>query len=199
MPNAALSDTVGPVPNLRERTRQAVRKEIAAAATALVIDRGYDATTIEDIAAGAGMSKRSVFRYFTTKEEIFAGKFDEGAARMLDILRERPPDEPVWTSLRQLFAVVDEPESTKAIQRVIIETPALLAFYLQKLQGLQNAVVDVLKERRSYAATDPTPRALAAAAFGCLVSAQYTWLDDPSDTPLIDYIDQAMAALTPRP
>lgn len=193
-------------PGLRERTRRAVQKEIGDAALKLFVSQGYDATTIDDIASAVGMSQRSVFRYFGTKEEIVVGKFDLGANDMLDVLRARPLDEPVWTSLHRLLDIVDMPdkhESTKPIQRVIFETPALLAMYLQKLQNIQNAVVAVLLDRAEsagtpYAANDPSPRALTAAAFGCLVAAQHAWLASRTRDSLADYVDRAMATLTPR-
>ncbi|WFE25219.1 TetR/AcrR family transcriptional regulator [Solwaraspora sp. WMMD791] len=192
--------------SLRERTRRAVQRDIAEAALQLFVSHGYDATTIDDIAAAVGMSQRSVFRYFATKEDIVVGKFDLGADGMLDNLRTRPGDEPVWTSLRRLFDIVESPaqqQVTKPVQRVILETPALLAVYLGKLQSMQNAVVAVLRERAEaagtpYAADDPTPRALTAAAFGCLIAAQHAWLVSTTADPLAAYIDRAMATLSPR-
>jgi AcrR family transcriptional regulator len=190
---------------LRERTRRAVQKEIGEAALALFVSRGYEATTIDDIAAAVGMSQRSVFRYFATKEDIVVGKFDLGTEQMLDLLRDRPGDEPVWTSLRRLFDIMDEPnqELTKPINQVVLETPALLAVYLQRLHTLQGGVVAVLRERAEtagtpYSADDLTPRALAAAAFGCLVAAQQAWLTAETGTSLALYLDRAMATLTPR-
>ncbi|OZM84023.1 TetR/AcrR family transcriptional regulator [Pseudonocardia sp. MH-G8] len=191
-----------PQSRLRERTRRAVQKEIADAALALFVSRGYDATTIDDIAAAAGMSQRSVFRYFATKEDIVVGKLDLRTDAMLDILRARPGDEPVWTSLRRLFDIVgtpDQQEITKPIQRVVFETPALLAVYLQQLHSIQDAVVAVLLDRADaagspYAPDDPAPRAITAAAFGCLVAAQHAWL--ASTGSLADCIDRAMASIT---
>jgi AcrR family transcriptional regulator len=193
--------------SLRERTRRAVQKEIGEAALALFVERGYDATTMDDVATAVGMSQRSVFRYFATKEEIVVGKIDLGADVMLDTLRARPADEPVWTSLRRLFDLVDdasEQEVNRPIQRVMFETPALLAVYLQRLHYLQNAVVTVLLERAEAAGTpypvgDPAPRALTAAAFGCLVAAQQTWLASDGSEPLTPNIDRAMAIVQPRP
>ncbi len=168
--------------------------------------RGYDATTIDDIAAAVGMSQRSVFRYFASKEDIVVGKLDLGADDMLDILRARPAGEPPWTSLRRLFDIVGTPdrqETLKPIQRVVFETPALLAVYLQKLHGIQDAVADALRDRAKaagtpYAPDDPAPLTLTAAAFGCLVAAQHAWLASATSDSLATYIDRAMATITPR-
>ncbi len=192
--------------SLRERTRRAVRKEIGDVALALFASRGYEATTIDDIAAAVGMSQRSVFRYFATKEEMVLGKLDLGQDTMLGILRARPAGEPVWTSLRRLFDVVGPPErqeALKPIQRVVFETPAVLAVYLQKLQTIQDAVVEALLDRAEaagspYAADDPAPRALTAAAFGCLLAALHAWEASATSDSLTAYIDRAMATIAPR-
>lgn len=93
-------------PGLRERTRRAVTAEIAASAQRLFVERGFEATTIDDIAGAVGMSQRSVFRYFATKEDIVLGKFDLVLEDMLTALRQRPPGEEVWTSLRHVLDVL---------------------------------------------------------------------------------------------
>ena len=190
---------------LRERTREAVRTQITEVANALFVQRGYEQTTIDDIAAGVGMSQRSVFRYFPTKEDIVVGKFDLVADDMLAVLRERPADEPVWESLRRCFDLlvpyVDAPgqaEVAEPMQRIVFETPNLLARYLEKLQRMQDAVVIALRERATYADDDPAPRALAAAAFGCLVAAQYAWLAGGGKGSFAEAIDRAMATVGPR-
>ncbi|GAB3448873.1 TetR family transcriptional regulator [Streptomonospora sediminis] len=197
-------------PGLRERTRRAVQHEIVGAAEALFIERGFEATTVNDIAAAVGMSQRSVFRYFATKEEIVLAKFDAVVDDMLTALRARPADEPVWTSLHRvlgvLVSIAETPgreEMVEPIHRVVFETPALLAGYLQKLQHMQDAVVAELLERAEtagtpYAADDPTPRALTAAAFGCLVAAQHSWLASGAKGSFAAAIDRAMATVGPR-
>ncbi|HEY0247837.1 MAG TPA: TetR/AcrR family transcriptional regulator [Gryllotalpicola sp.] len=197
-------------PGLRDRTRRAVQKEITDAANTLFVERGYEATTIDDIAAAVGMSQRSVFRYFATKEEIVVGKFDFVAEQMLDVLRGRPVDEPVWDSLRRVFDLlvpyVDAPghhEVAEPMQRIVFDTPALFASYLQKLQLMQDGVVTALTERAEtagapYASDDPAPRVITAAAFGCLVAAQYAWLAAGAKGSFAAAIDRAMSTVGPR-
>lgn len=195
---------------LRERTRQAVRREITEAANALFIERGYEATTIDDIAEAVGMSKRSVFRYFPTKEDLVVGKVDYLAEEMLQGLRARPAGEPVWQSLRAIFDLLvphvddlDKDSVAAPIQRVIFNTPNLLGSYLEKQQQMQEVVVAALSERAEAAGTpcppeDPTLRAITAAAFGCLVAAQQAWLESGSSGTFADAVDQAMAAVAPQ-
>ncbi len=194
---------------LRERTRRAVQREITEAAERLFLERGYDTTTIADIAAEAGMSARSVFRYFPTKEDLLVGKFDNIADPLLTSLRGRPRDEPVWTSLRRMFDLLDPStgtpgaqETARRINEVIFSTPAVVARYLQKLQLLQDSAETVLRERAAagdipYADDDPTPRAIVGAAFSCLLAAQHAWLTRSDRDPFGTVLDRAMAALCP--
>ena len=83
-----------PPAGLRERMRRTVLNEIAEVALKLFTERGYETVTIDDIATAAGLSRRSVFRYFSTKEDIVVGKFDFVADDMLAELRARPAGEP---------------------------------------------------------------------------------------------------------
>ncbi|MBA8807680.1 TetR/AcrR family transcriptional regulator [Promicromonospora sukumoe] len=191
-------------------TREAVRAQITEVANALFVEQGYEQTTIDDIAATAGISQRSVFRYFPTKEDLVVGKFDLVAEGMITVLHDRPIDEPVWDSLRRCFDLlvpyVDAPgkrEVAEPMQRIVFDTPHLFARYLEKLQRMQDAVVTALRERaaatgRAYADDDPAPRALTAAAFGCLVAAQHSWLASNGYGSFAAAIDRAMSTVGPR-
>ncbi|WP_375002553.1 TetR/AcrR family transcriptional regulator [Aeromicrobium sp. CTD01-1L150] len=190
--------------SLRQRTRDAVRADITTAAVGLFLERGYDATTIDDIAGAVGMSPRSVFRYFPTKEDIVVGKFAAGAERMLEVLRARPAEEQPWLSLRRMFDVVDtarEPD-IHALQQMIFGVPALLSVYLRTLHVTQARVADILIQRAAaagqpYERDDPSPRALAAAAFGCLLAVQESQLDSEQDAELERLLDRTMNFVIP--
>src|SRR3954451_1699915 len=84
-----------PLP-VRERTRRAVRAELAQLAKDLFVEKGYDETTIDDLAAAAGMSKRTFFRYFASKEELVMGKYEILGEQLAEDLAARPADEPIW-------------------------------------------------------------------------------------------------------
>src|SRR6266513_5699054 len=94
-----------PLP-VRERTRRAVRGELAQLAVDLFVEKCYDETTIDDLAAAAGMSKRTFFRYFASKEELVMGKYEFFGQQLAEDLAARPADEPLWVSLRQIFGRV---------------------------------------------------------------------------------------------
>jgi AcrR family transcriptional regulator len=196
---------------LRERTRRAVQQEITDAAQRLFLEKGYEATTVDDIAEAVGMSRRSFHRYFANKEDVVVGKFDLVADEMLNSLTTRPTDEPVWESLRRLFdLLVDyvdapgKPEIADPMQRIVFTTPGLLASYLEKLHRMQDAAEQALRGRAEragtpYAADDPTPRAIVGAAFGCLIAAQHAWLANGGQTSFAATIDRAMTTVSPAP
>src|SRR5690349_21881808 len=88
---------------LRERTRRAVRAELAEIALRMFADRGYEETTVDDIAVAAGLSKRSFFRYFPSKEDAVFGDVEELADRVAEAVRARPAEEPPWAVLRAVL------------------------------------------------------------------------------------------------
>src|SRR3954453_17186858 len=96
-----------PLP-VRERTRRAVRGELAQLAVSLFVEKGYDETTIDDLAAAAGMSKRTFFRKLASKEPLVMGKCEFFGQQLAEDLAARPADEPIWASLRQVFGRVVE-------------------------------------------------------------------------------------------
>ena len=81
------------------RTRQAVYAEIARTAMELFLERGFEATTIDDIATAAGISRRSFFRYFGTKEDIVLGDLAAQGELIRKELEARPASEDAWTAM----------------------------------------------------------------------------------------------------
>jgi AcrR family transcriptional regulator len=207
-PTSSTSTSTPSQPGSREIARQAVRRQIAEVAKDLFAEHGYEATTIDQIAAAVGMSQRSVFRYFPTKEDIVIGKIDYFADDLVRALRERPADEPAWESLRRIFDLADpsgDPggEQTAAeLQRIVFDTPSLLGRYLEQRQRMQEEAAKALRERaadagKPYAEDDPAPEAIAAAAFGCLVAAQRGWLAGGAKESFAATLDRAMASVGP--
>jgi AcrR family transcriptional regulator len=193
-----------PLP-VRERTRRAVRGELAQLAVDLFVEKGYDETTIDDLAAAAGMSKRTFFRYFASKEELVMGKYEYFGEQLAEDLAARPADEPVWVSLRQVFCrVVEYFESeargatTVAMEKIVRDHPALNASYLERVSRMQELVLDEARTRTGRPdPADPRPAAIVGAAFSCLIAAWTTWLTTNQAQPFGELLDQAMDAIRP--
>ncbi|MEV6600825.1 TetR family transcriptional regulator [Actinoplanes sp. NPDC051346] len=187
---------------LRERTRQAVQADIAATAMRLFLERGFDATTMEQIATEAGISRRSLFRYFATKEDIVVGDLVEWGRRVRQVLESRPPDEGPWEALRAaLESLAHEPSPPQWAARVatmVHETPSLRARRLEKrLQWLDMLVPDI--ERRLGVAPgsvdDPRAAAIVSSALACLDVAIEAWLRGGATNSIEDLYDVAVAAV----
>src|SRR5690606_2775103 len=154
---------------LRERKKRETRLALAGAARELVLARGLDAVTIDDIAVAADVSPRTFFNHFASKEEAIVG-IDPGAlAEMADDLRARPAGEPPRDALR---AVLVSGVDTEAMVRrweqrneLVRRYPALLPRYLEGIVQLEEALAAALADRLGTdLARDPAPRVLAAAA-----------------------------------
>jgi AcrR family transcriptional regulator len=169
----------------------------------LFLEQGFDKTTVEQIAAAAGMSRTSFFRYFANKEDVVLGNLEELGCRVLGALVGRPEHEPAWQALRHAFDVVVEeaaalPEHSLAQARMLHEAPSLKASHLGKqLSWWRDLLVPEIARRigsknKRY---DPRPRAIVAAALACLNAAVEMWTDSNAAVDLPLLLDQAMSAL----
>src|ERR1019366_4179776 len=101
-PPSATAPVAAP-PTLRNRATRAVRAEIAAVAVRLFLEQGFDKTTVDQIAAEAGLSRASFFRYFGSKEDVLLGHLEELGHKVADALAARPAHEPAWQAPRRSF------------------------------------------------------------------------------------------------
>lgn len=119
---------MAPTP-IRERKARAIRARIAEAALDLFVSRGFTETTIDQIAVVAGVGRRTIFRYFATKEAIL---FDHLVVRRdaaIELLHERPPGEPALMSLhavlRELCVQGYDRRVLAKIRHVLATNPSL--------------------------------------------------------------------------
>ncbi|MCP2328294.1 AcrR family transcriptional regulator [Hamadaea flava] len=94
---------------LREQKKQATRAALSWAAIQLAVERGFDNVLVEDIATAAGVSPRTFNNYFSSKAEAVAARHLDRSVKLADDLRDRPTDEPLWTSIRQALLAQLEP------------------------------------------------------------------------------------------
>jgi len=131
---------------LRERKKQRTRQAIFAAALRLFAERGYDETTIADIAAAADVSPRTFFAYFPSKEDVIFAEIDDRLAEVQQRLSRRTPGETPLEIIRQsvvevMEALVAEQGEHGPVQvRLVLERPALQARALQRMHETQQEV-----------------------------------------------------------
>jgi AcrR family transcriptional regulator len=135
-------------------------------AVQLFLERGYERTTVEDIAAAAGMSRRSFFRYFPSKEDVVFGEAGDVAERVAEAIRDRPAGEAAWACLR---AVLREwQDATHAAQpdlrtlQLIEEAPALRARLHAERDRMRELIGAALRERPGGGVDPPDPVLLRA-------------------------------------
>src|SRR5580693_320999 len=89
----AKPDPATATPGLRERKRQQTRERLTRMAMALFLERGFEATTLDDIAAAADISRRSFFHYFASKEDVVFAWHEETTAALIAAVEARPASE----------------------------------------------------------------------------------------------------------
>jgi AcrR family transcriptional regulator len=170
------------LPGLRERKKARTSQALEDAALDLFATKGFDATTIEEIADAVEVSPRTFFRYFASKEEVL---FTEDAGRdcdLADFLADRPSSE---SSLEKLRAALmgwtadyeqDRPRLLRRAQ-VVHGTPSLTATALAHWQAKEEVVVAALLAADPGADRGET-RLVVAVSFAALRVTIEAWLDD---------------------
>jgi mycofactocin system transcriptional regulator len=191
-----------PAPRVGRR-RSTTGDHITSVALELFAERGFDEVSVDDVARAAGIARRTLFRYYPTKNAIPWGDFDGHLEHMRDLLREVPTDAPMSVALRSAvlaFNRFDEAETAHHRQRmrVILETAALQAHSMTMYAGWRTVVADFVARRLGLKGTDLLPRTTAWSMLGVALSAYETWLADESvslQTALGDAFDTVSAGL----
>ncbi|WJL94494.1 TetR family transcriptional regulator [Microbacterium sp. ET2] len=192
-----------PAPGLWARSRQRAYAEITEVAMGLFLANGFDNTTIDEIAQAAGISRRSFFRYFGTKEDVVLGHFVADGALLRAELEKRPTDEDAWEALQAaVTATLAAPDQAQmlAVSRMMYGTPSLRARSIEKhLRWYDDLVPEV--ERRLPPPTDAralAARVLVGTAITCIDLAGEAWTRDDGARPLLYYVDAALTAVRPK-
>lgn len=161
------------VPRAWDRQRSALRAEIMRVALDLFVRQGFEATTIDEIAMAAGISRRSFFRYFGTKEDVLLGDLVGRGEVLAAALAARPQEEDAWTALlaalRELRAGRAEDAGTElAIGRMMTRTPSLRARHLEKRLRWQELLVPLVAERIAAPDAELAAAAIVTTALSCL-------------------------------
>jgi TetR/AcrR family transcriptional regulator, regulator of mycofactocin system len=181
------------------RRRATSRAELEQAAFTLFAARGFDAITVDEIAAAAGIGRRTFFRYFPSKNDIPWGAFEDELERMRVRLKACPPEVPLMDAIR--VALIDfnrvAPAQVPLHRRrmeLILRVPALLAHSTLRFTAWREVVAEFVAERTSRRPDDLAPQTIAHAVLGVTVAAYEHWLDDPHSD-LGTLLDDAMREL----
>ena len=183
---------------LRERKRLETRRRLTRAAMDLFLERGFEATTLDDIAAAADVSRRTFFHYFVSKEEVvFAWQDEQSAALLAAVADVEPGGSPLDVAQSAILAVIGglAHEQALAVTRLVHETPALMARDQMKNVQMEQALGAALA-RRFAGSTDALEAGLAAMmAVGAARVGTRMWLAEGGREEPVAYARRAFAAL----
>ncbi|GAB2597514.1 TetR family transcriptional regulator [Paractinoplanes abujensis] len=161
---------------LRERKKEQVRLQISHAATELIIERGFDAVSVSEIAERAGVSRMTVFNYFPRKEDMFFDRVPLIHERITAAVRSRPEGRTPQTALRdevlRLMTESVEPpghhERMVAFWKVANDSPALRARAREIAEELEEMTAGLFAERPGPIDPKMSAALLTAACRVCL-------------------------------
>jgi AcrR family transcriptional regulator len=135
--------------SLRESKKLRTRREIADAAMRFFATRGFDHVTVAEVAEAAGVSEKTVFNYFPTKEDLFFDEVPEREEALREAIRGRRPGESILTALRRLQSA-ECPRMCSpgfaVFARIIEDSPALQAKELEVMARFSAALAETIHE-----------------------------------------------------
>jgi AcrR family transcriptional regulator len=186
--------------DLRSKARASARAEIAEVAFRVFAERGFDQVTATEVAAAAGISRASFFRYFESKEDAVFVAQEQMGTKVAMALAARPAGEDAWAALRNALDPVLQtyqrsPEEALGRLRLIRCTPNLRAHQLERLATWREVIGAALAVRLGLAETDIKVEALVGAALGALDAASTRWAESDGAEDLIELLDEAFAVI----
>jgi TetR/AcrR family transcriptional regulator, regulator of mycofactocin system len=167
------------------RRRSTTTDHISNVAIDLFAARGFDEVSVDDVAHAAGIARRTLFRYYPSKNALPWGDFDAHLEHMRDLLADLDPSVPMGEALRTAllaFNSFDEKETARHRQRmrVILETAALQAYSMTMYAGWRAVVAGFVAQRLGAKVGDLVPQTVAWTMLGVALSAYEHWLADES-------------------
>ncbi|HZD00929.1 MAG TPA: TetR family transcriptional regulator [Actinomycetes bacterium] len=164
----------------------------------LFLAKGYEATTVQEIAAAAGVSHMTFFRYFPTKEDVVLA--DEYDPVVVDLVRARPAGEPDLEKIRHALVAglarvyATDRDTLLERTRLVLRTPALRARLWQDQSQTQELLVRALvSEGRGE--VDLRTRVLVAACLATVTTAVLVWVEEDGAPDLPDLVERAFIVL----
>ncbi len=172
--------------SLKTRKQQVVRDALSAAAEELFLARGFEAVTVEEIARTAGVSRRTFFRYYKSKEDVMAERADRLGEQLFAELAARPLSEPPLLAIRNaLVPAIEyglaEPDLVRSTIRLLRETSALRRAVMERRNRLEERIAALMVQRMDAASHDNTPMLLAFLTRALHDTAFNAWYDHETD------------------
>jgi AcrR family transcriptional regulator len=184
----------------RARKKAATRATITEQALRLFGEKGYEATTVEEIAAAAGVSHMTFFRYFPTKEDVVLS--DDYDPLIAGLIAARPEGERPIEMVRNALVVgiraLTGAERAAVLTRcrLVVRTPALRARMLQDQEITEHLIADALAARHGHPENDLRTRVISAACVAALTTVLLSWAENDGAGDLAALVDEGLDALS---
>ena len=187
-------DTSSPKVGLRERKKQQTRETIERVALGLFADRGYDDTTLAEIADAADVSPRTIFSYYESKEDILFCSEGVFLDQLKDRLEQRPPGTTTVDAIRDFIASIPPPdEQARLRKRIIGNSPALQMKIRAHLGQLEPLLTESIAKDLDAGPGDIRPPLLAASMTAAFTTVRDRLLEAGAGGPVTH--EEAMATL----
>jgi AcrR family transcriptional regulator len=180
---------------LRERKKQQTRETIARTALKLFAERGYDETTLADIAEAAEVAPRTIFAYFDSKEDILLGEENSVLANLKRRLDERPEGTTTVDALREFVSCIEPPDDAAKLRKQIMSAnPALGMKMRARHSELEPMLAESIAKDLGAEPGDIRPLLIAASMTAAFLSISDRFSEAESDGEPVTH-EQGMAVL----
>jgi TetR/AcrR family transcriptional regulator, regulator of mycofactocin system len=167
------------------RRRSTTPQQIADIAIELFAARGFEDVSVDDVAEAAGIARRTLFRYYPSKNAIPWGEFDTHLAHLQDLLDNVDPRMSLREALRTALLAFNTFDACETVQhrqrmRVILQTAELQAYSMTMYAGWRDVIAGFVAGRSGVKTTDLLPQTVAWTMLGVALSAYEHWLSDES-------------------
>lgn len=190
--------------DLRRRRRSATRTDIVAAAVTLFEAEGFDMVTMEQIAGAAGVSRRTLYRHFPTKDRVVLDTPLDQFAMWDAVVDAAAPDargrDMIVIAARELGRLIDADRDTmRSLCRIVDRTPSLQAAFLANPEWTVRAVEVLTDPRREGSMDELAATVIAGAHLGAIDAVMMRWASgaEPSVTDAVDAVLQRLGPIWP--
>jgi AcrR family transcriptional regulator len=198
--NVVFATDPEPASGLRERKKVRTRVAIEDAALSLFEELGYEATTVEEIAARADVSTTTFFRYYPTKADVLVSDHGKQLPALHQAILDRPAAEPdltaVWRAFQDAWVAAVDAERTARKSRIIATSEQLSGLSYQRGQRWLQVVTDALAQRNGLAPDDERCSLSARVALEAMASAVEGWIDRGCAGDLAEAVDTSFELMT---
>jgi AcrR family transcriptional regulator len=189
-----------PKSGLAARKKERTKQQLAEAAAELFNEKGYAATTVDDIVAAVDVSPRTFFRYFPTKEDLVVALGATSLDQFLEALRNRPRGEPLQVAVanaigESLAAGWEDTAKVRSFLALLAETPVLRARWLEEAYGKRDRMAEIVAERTGSDPRDLRNLLIAGAITLTINTALQEWADQNAGGTAAPFVFRALGEL----